>query len=58
MEVATRKFLIEEIKKDILQYEPKILNATLKNDLGKCEFEGVVAEVQYCLSEIDHVLKD
>ena len=56
MEVATRKFLINEIKNDILKYESKILNA-LKIDLGKCEFEGVVAEVQYCLSEIDHILK-
>ena len=56
MEVATRKFLIEEIKKDIIEFESKIIRA-LKNDLGKCEFEGIVAEVQYCLSEIDHVLK-
>jgi aldehyde dehydrogenase (NAD+) len=56
MEVATRKFLIKEIEKDILKYEEKILVA-LKKDLGKCEFEGVVAEVQYCLSEIDHILK-
>ncbi len=56
MELATRKFLLNEIKKDILENEKEIINA-LGKDLGKGEFEAVVAEVQYVLSEIDNILK-
>ena len=56
MELATRKFLLREIKKDIIENEKEIINA-LGKDLAKSEFEAVVAEVQYVLSEIDHVLK-
>ena len=57
MDVATRIHLLNLIKDDIIKYEKKILEG-LKKDLGKCEFEGVVAEVQYSLNEISHTLKN
>ena len=57
MELSTRLRLLKELKKiDIQAREHDILSA-LKQDLRKCEFEGVATEVQYVLSEIEHTLK-
>lgn len=55
MEVNQRIHLIRTLQSEIIKREDQILLA-LKKDLGKCEFEGVVTEVQYVLSEIEHTL--
>mgnify|MGYP001440447663 CR=1 FL=1 len=56
MKLSKRLELLKEIKRDILTNERTILKA-LKDDLNKCEFEGVATEVQYVLSEIDHAIR-
>ena len=56
MELNQRINILKEIKYDIIKNEEKILEA-LKKDLNKCRFEGIVTEVQYVLSELDHILK-
>jgi len=56
MNLNSRIELIKNLRNDILIHEQDIL-AALKSDLNKSEFESIATEVQYVLSEIDHVLK-
>ena len=57
MDILTRIDLLNLIKKDILKSETAIIDA-LKKDLGKSQFESVIAEIQITLNEISHTLKN
>lgn len=56
MDLTSRIHLLHELREDIKKSEHEIL-AALKADLHKSEFEAIATEVQYVLSEINHVLK-
>ena len=53
------KFRIESLKKlysAVKKYEPEI-NAALKEDLGKSDFEGFMCEVGLSLTEISYMIR-
>ena len=56
LDLERRKLLLQRLKSVIEKHEREIIQA-LKLDLGKSQFEAVIAETQFILNEIDHALK-
>lgn len=54
--LARRRELLEKLKVVIEIHEREIIEA-LQEDLGKSEFETVIAETQFIVNEIQHALK-
>lgn len=52
-------FRIEQLQrlKELIEDNQDLIADTLKADLGRPKFEGILAEVTYCLGEINYTLK-
>ncbi len=56
LSIPRRRELLEKLKVIIEMNETEIIKA-LKSDLGKSEFEAVIAETQFIINEINHALR-
>ncbi len=56
MDINRRELLLRKLYSVVFEHENEILEA-LRTDLGKSEFEGIIAETQFILGEINHALK-
>ena len=56
LDVKFRKEMLKKLYKAVKKYESEI-NAALKSDLGKSDFEGFMCEVGLTLTEISYMIK-